>query len=175
MTQAEWESVIPVNPSHYRGPRRPVEQVTWTSVQRYIKQLNELTGEGYRLPTEAEWEFACRDGGKDQVYCGGNDIDTRGWHQGNSHDASHDVSTLEPNHLGLYDMTGNVWEWTCSEYDPAYEGSETRCAEGEVGLERAVRGGSWSCTPERLRASNRSKNFPVFWFPSVGFRLAKSG
>ncbi len=111
------------------GDRCPVDQAQWTHVQDYIKKLNVLTGKHYRLPTEAEWEYACRSGGKPELYCGGSDLDQLAWYRGNSgNPLSFPVGQKAPNGLGLYDMSGNVPEWTCSEFTPHYDGSENRCA-----------------------------------------------
>ncbi|MBR0324280.1 MAG: SUMF1/EgtB/PvdO family nonheme iron enzyme, partial [Bacteroidales bacterium] len=113
VTQAEWKAVMGTNPSRHKGDNLPVENVTWFDCQEFIRKLNELTGKQFRLPTEAEWEYAAR-GGKHSYgakYAGDNDIDNVAWYGDNSNNTTHPVGLKRPNELGLYDMTGNVQEW----------------------------------------------------------------
>ena len=117
VTQAQWKAVMGKNPSHYKGENRPVERVSWYDIQKFIEKLNAKTGKRYRLPTEAEWEYAARGGNqsKGYKYSGSNDIGSVAWYTNNSGDRTHPVGQKQPNELGLYDMTGNVWEW-CSDW-----------------------------------------------------------
>ena len=172
VTQAEWQTVMGDNPSHFKGARLPVEGVIWNDVQDFIAKLNARTGKHYRLPTEAEWEYACRSGGKPERYCGGDDLDGLAWYDNNSGGTTHSVGQKHANGLGLYDMSGNVWEWTCSAYDADYGGDETRCA--SASLLSVTRGGSCFNEPEITRSAYRSWSLPGFRGSTLGFRLAQS-
>lgn len=144
------------NPSHFQdcGDGCPVENVSYEDVQAYIAQLNHQTGRRYRLPTEAEWEYACRAGGS-HTYCGSNDAGAVAWYTSNSDHKSHPVGQKQSNALGLYDMSGNVWEWTCSAYtEGGYDGSESQCTNDAKYL-RALRGGSWLHLPGGVQSANR--------------------
>ncbi|MBF0155081.1 MAG: formylglycine-generating enzyme family protein, partial [Magnetococcales bacterium] len=111
-TQGQWQKVMGNNPAYFkRGDDYPVEQVSWDDVQQFIKKINEMSKNHYRLPTEAEWEYACRSGGKAERYAGGDDLDALAWYVQNSDEVSHPVGQKLPNGLGLHDMCGNVWEW----------------------------------------------------------------
>ena len=165
------------NPSYFKGDKRPVESVSWNSVQDYIRKLNKMTGRNYRLPTEAEWEYACRSGGKNQTYCGSNNIDSVAWYSDNSGSGTHSVGQKDPNGLGLYDMTGNVWEWV-QDRDGYYyyRSSPTNDPKGPSGgTYRVIRGGSWgylagysrSASRYYLSPGNRSSLY-------MGFRLART-
>ena len=128
VTQELWEAVMGSNPSGFSGyPQRPVEKVSWNDCQEFITKLNQLTGKNFRLPTEAEWEYAARGGNKSQgyKYSGSNTIDNVAWYYSNSASRTHDVKTKSPNELGIYDMSGNVWEWCYDWYGSYSSGSQT--------------------------------------------------
>ncbi len=174
VTQAQWQAVMGTNPSRFKsGPDYPVEQVSWDDAQDFIKKLNAKEGRNYRLPTEAEWEYACRSGGKDQKYCGGDDVDALAWYKGNSGKQTHQVGTKRANGLGIYDMSGNVWEWCSDRYDQDYYGhSPTDDPLGaSVGEDRVDRGGSWSGVEGYARAANRLNRNSGYRLGPVGFRL----
>lgn len=162
VTQAQWKGVMSENPSSFRkcGDNCPVENVSWTDVKRYIKRLNRKTGQEYRLPSEAEWEYACRAGSND-TYCGGNDADKLAWTNENSGGETRPVAGKTPNAWGLYDMSGNIWEWVENCYDSS-------CTE------RVLRGGSWITAPGYARAANRLHNVPAIRISNNGFRLART-
>ena len=163
VTQGQWKAVMESNPSEFSscGNDCPVENVSWDDVQEFIQKLN-ARGQGkYRLPTEAEWEYACRSGGKPEKYCGGNDIDRLAWHDGNSGSPpllsrqTHPVGLKSVNGLGIYDMSGNVYEWTCSDYGKYDDGGKNHAKCSSGGSYRVVRGGSWYNAPAGARSAIR--------------------
>ncbi len=175
VTQEEWNAVLDENPSGFQGAQRPVENVSWNDVQRFIERLNILTDKQYRLPTEAEWEYAAR-GGKlirGFVYSGSETIDSVAWYNGNSVKQTHKVGAKQPNELGLYDMTGNVWEWCADWYsDTYYAGSESSNPPGPgKGADHVLRGGSWHFNPVHCRVSDRNNNDAEHRSLNLGFRL----
>ncbi len=174
VTQAEWQAVMGSNPSRFKGDRNPVEKVSWNDVQDYLRKLNAKTGKTYRLPTEAEWEYACRSGGKNQKYCGGHDVDRVTWYGSNSGGETRPTGGKQANGLGLHDMSGNVWEWTCSKYDNDYGGDESRCAAPQNGDECVTRGGSWGSKPEGARSASRYWYHPGNQTYGLGFRLSRT-
>ena len=189
VTQGEWQAVMQANPSRFAdcGVDCPVEGVTFAAVHAFVARLNAMTGEQYRLPTEAEWEYACR-AGRTDLYCGSSDLASVAWSGGNSGHRTHPVGERQANAWGLYDMTGNVAEWTCSNYAKVYDGRETRCAT-HAGAWRVRRGGSWRDeTGQReegvqynpLRSTSRDWSYPeTFEFyvgfndGDLGFRIAR--
>ncbi|CAK0741100.1 formylglycine-generating enzyme [Gammaproteobacteria bacterium] len=174
VTQSQWKAVMGNNPSYFQGCNDcPVEQVSWNDAIQYIEKLNALTGGGYRLPTEAEWEYAGRGGRAGKLYCGGNNLDAVAWYYGNSDGKTHPVGQKAPNGYGLYDMSGNVWEWTCSEYDGDYGGGEQHC-QTSSDADRVYRGGSWFYDPLGLRAASRGGLSPGSRGSYLGFRLART-
>ncbi len=172
VTQGQWQAVMGDNPSAFqRGNDYPVEGVSWNDIQAYLQKLNARTGRKYRLPTEAEWEYACRGGVAGQRYCGGDDPDRLAWYNDSQ---THPVGRKAANGYGLYDMSGNVWEWTCSLYDKDYGGAESRCTDNNTSGPLAVRGVSWSYSPGWVRSAGRYGNVPTGRNNYLGFRLARS-
>jgi len=176
VTQAQWQKIMGNNPSTFKGSNKPVEQVSWDDVQDFIRQLNQQTGQSYRLPTEAEWEYACRSGGRDQTYCGGNNAGRVGWYDDNSGAETHSVGQKQANGLGIYDMSGNVWEWVQDWYDgDYYDNSPTNNPKGPGGRSgRVFRGGGWGGHASSLRSADRRNVSPGYRFSVLGFRLART-
>ncbi len=178
VTQELWQAVMGNNPSRFKGNRKPVECVSWDDCQTFISKLNSLTGKKFRLPTEAEWEFAARGGIKSQgyKYSGSNTLGDVAWYEENSGDTTHDVGTKSPNELGLYDMNGNVWEW-CSDWygDKYYSSSPSNHPTGpSSGAYRVLRGGSWYSIANLCRSSDRGGSTPVDRGDNMGLRLCLS-
>jgi formylglycine-generating enzyme required for sulfatase activity/tRNA A-37 threonylcarbamoyl transferase component Bud32 len=176
VTQAQWRAVMGDNPSDFSGcDRCPVEQVSWDDVQKFISKLNQLTGKRYRLPTEAEWEYAARGGSRSNgyQYSGSNNIGSVAWYEGNGGNKTHTVGSKSPNELGIYDMTGNVWEWCSDWYDANYyKSSPSSNPKGpSSGNGRVLRGGSWYFDAEYCRVANRYYSTPSARYYSIGFRL----
>ena len=174
VTQAEWQAVMGSNPSEFQGFRRPVENVSWEDCQEFIRRLNQKTGRNFRLPTEAEWEYAARGGRKSNgsKYVGGSSMDDVAWYDGNSNSQTHDVGQKRPNELGLYDMAGNVWEW-CQDWYGSYSSSSQTNPKGpSSGSYRVYRGGSWCDNAGYCRVSFRFSYNPSFRYGGLGLRLA---
>ncbi|MBR6282705.1 MAG: SUMF1/EgtB/PvdO family nonheme iron enzyme [Muribaculaceae bacterium] len=174
VTQALWQAVMGSNPSATIGDDNPVESVSWDDCQEFITRLNALTGQHFRLPTEAEWEYAARGGSKSQgtKYAGGDNIDLVAWYASNSGNKSHAVATKTANELGLYDMSGNVSEW-CSDYANSYTSeAQTNPTGPETGTNRQWRGGNWRTSARYCRVSNRSGSQPSTTNDYIGLRLA---
>ncbi len=176
VTQELWRAVMGNNPSHFSGSGQlPVEDVSWNDCQEFIKKLNQLTGENFRLPTEAEWEFAARGGtmSRGYKYAGSNNINEVAWYDDNSNSRTHEVKTKQPNELGLYDMSGNVWEW-CQDWYGNYSSSAMSNPTGpSSGSSRVFRGGSWSYGAWYCRVSIRYFIDPSYGGSIFGFRLAQ--
>lgn len=173
VTQELWEVVMGSNPSHFKGARRPVEQVSWDDCQVFIRKLNSLTGKNFKLPTEAQWEYAARGGKKSRgyKYSGSNTIGDVAWYTDNSGNKTHDVGTKIPNELGLYDMAGNVCEWCSDWYGDYSSSSQTNPSGPSSGSYRVSRGGSWCYIARRCRVSNRNCSTPDYRLNFFGFRL----
>ncbi|MDY5125940.1 MAG: SUMF1/EgtB/PvdO family nonheme iron enzyme [Prevotella sp.] len=173
VTQALWEAVMGKNPSGFKRNNKPVEQVSWDDCQDFVIKLNQLTGKRFRLPTETEWEYACRGGKKSRgyKYSGSNTIKDVAWYDGNK---THPVATKSPNELGIYDMSGNVWEWCQDRYGSYSSAAQTNPTGVSSGTYRVIRGGSWLNSARRFRSSYRSKNPPDFRVDCLGLRLALS-
>jgi formylglycine-generating enzyme required for sulfatase activity len=172
VTQAQWQAIMGNNPSAFKGDdKRPVERVTWDEVKEFLNHLNERKdGYRYRLPTEAEWEYAARAGTTGPNY---GPIDEIAWYQGNSDKHTHPVGLKKPNAWGLYDMQGNVYEWTEDWYGDYTSDAATDPTGVESGGDRIPRGGSWMSTPRGIRTSNRNLNEPDNRDHNIGFRIAR--
>lgn len=178
VTQELWEAVMDVNPSCFKAQKHPVEMVSWDDCQEFIARLNQLTGETFRLPTEAEWEFAARGGNKSKGfrYAGSDNLSDVAWYDDNANDQTHPIKSKLANELGLYDMNGNVWEWCNDWYSmDYYEISPKNNPQGpDSGSGRVNRGGSWYTNMTRLRISVRDGNASNSRYSALGFRLAMS-
>ena len=174
VTQALWKAVMGSNPSEFKGDNLPVENVSWYDCQEFIRKLNSLTDQNFRLPTEAEWEFACRGGNNSRgyKYSGSNYIDNVAWYDGNSGHKTHPVATKSPNELGIYDMTGNVWEWCADWYGDYSSGAQTNPTGPYGGSGRVGRGGSWDFNVRICRSSLRIHSDPTDRNINLGLRLA---
>ena len=157
VTQALWQAVMGSNPSYFKGNSNPVESVSWNDCQEFIRKLNSLTGRTFRLPTEAEWEFAARGGNKSKgyKYAGSNSIDDVAWYDSNSGSMTHAVKTKSPNELGIYDMSGNVWEWCQDWYGSYSSNAQTNPRGPSSGSYRVLRGDGWNCSAWNCRVSFR--------------------
>ena len=176
VTQELWEAVMGSNPSYHSGyPQRPVEQVSWNDCQEFITKLNQLTGKNFRLPTEAEWEYAARGGNKSKryKYSGSNTIGDVAWYTDNSSSRTHDVKTKQANELGIYDMSGNVYEWCQDWYGSSYYSSspENNPTGPASGSYRVYRGGGWYINANRCRVSYRDRISPDGNDYYLGLRL----
>mgnify|MGYP001229267770 CR=1 FL=1 len=171
VTQSQWVAVMGGNPSEFQGDSRPVENVSWDDVQRFIHKLNaQDPGKHYRLPTEAEWEYACRAGTTGERY---GELDDIAWHRGNSNEQTHPVGRKQPNAWGLYDMIGNVWEWCADFYDDYPSGAVTDPAGPSSGSERMFRGGCFENNANSCRSTFRNAEGPGFRSIYRGFRLVR--
>ena len=175
VTQALWKAVMGSNPSWFKGDDLPVEQVSWKSCQTFISKLNALTGKNFRLPTEAEWEFAARGGNQSRhtQFSGSSRIDDVAWYKDNSDNKTHPVKTKQPNELGIYDMSGNVWEW-CLDWSGRYSSYAQTDPTGGGGSYRVYRGGSWYDSPRNCRSSCRASTTPTYSSNDRGLRLVLS-
>ena len=179
VTQELWEAVMGKNPSGFKNCAQcPVERVSWNDVQTFLKKLNALTGEQYRLPTEAEWEYAARGGRKSKgyQYAGSQTLDVVAWYFDNSGDKTHPVGQKQPNELGVYDMSGNVWEWVEDCWNKGYAGAPNDGSAWQSGdcSVRGLRGGSWFIGPEHLQSGHRDVGDVGNQVDYVGFRLART-
>ena len=178
VTQGQWEKVMGNNPSYFKncGGNCPVEQVSWNEVQEFISRLNQRSGKRYRLPIEAEWEYAARSGGKREKWSGTSsegELGQYAWYDGNSGSRTHPVGKKRPNGLGLYDMSGNVWEWCADWYgENYYQGSPRNNPKGPGnGSYRIFRGGAWRILPRLVRVAVRDGFGPAGRSYFLGFRL----
>jgi formylglycine-generating enzyme required for sulfatase activity len=188
VTQAQWRQVMGSDPAELYNKgcdQCPVERVSWNDIQEFLQKLNAQTSMNYRLPTEAEWEYAARGGNQSRgyVYSGSNDVAEVAWYsanarEGNSYGAqktTRPVGGKKPNELGLYDMSGNVWEW-CSDWYGAYENSAQQNPSGpQEGSPRVLRGGSWRSGPAVVRCADRDFYSPGYRVSFLGFRLSRAG
>ena len=185
VTQALWHAVTGYSPtvsgsswsSNYgKGDNYPAYYISYEDVLSFLSKLNSLTGENFRMPTEAEWEYAARGGNKSKgyQYSGSNTVDEVAWHKDNSNSMIHVVKTKLPNELGLYDMSGNVWEW-CSDWYGSYSSSsQTDPVGASSGSLRVLRGGCWSGSSTGCRVACRNDCTPSGRYAYLGFRLALS-
>ena len=181
VTQELWESVMGKNPARFKkGPDHPVERVTWLDCMEFIKRLNELSGQQFRLPTEAEWEFAALGGCESQhhLYAGSENLQQVGWYKENiteggyPDETTHPVKSKQPNELGLYDMCGNVYEW-CSDGFGFYTDEAQRDPQGKADATyHIIRGGAWESSPEYCRVKNRYMAYERRQRDRIGLRLA---
>jgi formylglycine-generating enzyme required for sulfatase activity len=182
VTQKEYQSLVGSNPSTFKGVNRPVEQVSWDDAVSFCKKLTEqerVAGRlpsdyEYRLPTEAEWEYAARGGNvsKGYKYSGSDNPDKSAWHYSASGGTTHEVGTKSPNELGIYDMSGNVWEF-CSDWYGEYSGYTLIDPTGTMsGSYRVLRGGGWDGNANNCRVAARSYNLPADKGSIIGFRVA---
>jgi formylglycine-generating enzyme required for sulfatase activity len=184
--QSQWQAVMGINPSHFKGDNLPVENVSWDDIQAFLEKLNAKTDKKYRLPTEAEWEFAARGGIKSQgfLYSGSDELKEVAWFKENAENKTHPVGQLKPNELDIYDMSGNVWEW-CNDWfadyvaaavtNPAGPASPERLSGFATGFHgRVNRGGSWCYHPVDCRSTYRINSASAFRNSPFGFRLAMS-
>ncbi len=181
VTQSEYQDLMGTNPSHFKGSNNPVEQVSWNDAVKFCERLTQREraagrlpeGYAYRLPTEAEWEYAARGGAKSRgyKYSGSDDLDRVGWYDGNSGKKTHEVRTKSGNELGLYDMSGNVWEWCNDWYGEYGSGTQSDPAGPGTGSARVNRGGSWGSRARRCRSAIRGGNSPGYTPCDLGFRV----
>lgn len=173
VTQAQWEAVMGSNPSGFKGANLPVENVSWEDAQAFIAKLNDKqilpVGWRFALPTEAQWEYACR-AGETGPYSGGS-LDEVGWYDGNSGNKTHEVGQKKPNAWGLHDMHGNVLEWCADWYEDTHKGG-TDPVGPSSGISRVFRGGDWIKRPSVCRAAYRNGSFPGYRSIDLGFRPA---
>ncbi|MEO5339006.1 MAG: formylglycine-generating enzyme family protein [Magnetococcus sp. MYC-9] len=176
VTQEEWQKVMGNNPSRFAscGGRCPVEQVSWEDVQEFVKRMQGMGMGSFRLPTEAEWEYACRSGGKSEKYCGGDRVALDPLDHHSFVGTTHPVGRHQPNGLGLYDMSGNVWEWVADRYDRAYyvRSPQDNPQGPAEGAGRVLRGGGW-ISPEPVHSTDRSTFDSGYSCISLGFRLLR--
>ena len=175
VTQELWQAVMGSNPSYFTGDnQRPVENVSWNDCQEFIEKLNRLTEKNFRLPTEAEWEYAARGGNKSKgyKYSGSNDADAVAWYDKNSGGKTHPVAQKQSNELGLYDMSGNVLEWCQDWYGNYSSNSQTNPTGASEGSYRVMRGGGWNYYARLVRVSSRDCGTPDGRGSYGGFRLA---
>ena len=173
VTQAQWRAIMGENPSYFTGDNNPVEKVSWYEAQEFCKKLSQLTGKKYRLPTEAEWEYAARGGKKSKgyKYSGSNNIEDVAWYGSNSDLETHTVGQKQPNELGIYDMSGNVYEWCYDWYDSYTSSPQTNPTGAASGSSRVIRGGDWVNLATLCRVSDRYYSSPDDRSNSMGFRV----
>ncbi len=178
VNQALWIAVMGENPSKFKGHFRPVERVSWDMVQQFIAKLNKELGESFRLPSEAEWEYAARGGVhlSDFLYAGSNRLEEVGWFHGNSHGETKPLGLKLPNALGFYDMSGNVWEWCQDKWHNHYKHAPLSSQAWETGdsVARVVRGGTWFDDSQYCQISFRSLYHPTLTHFNMGCRLSRT-
>lgn len=173
ISQVQWREAMGYNPSSIQGDFLPVEMVSWEDTQEFISILNDITGLNYRLPTEAEWEYAARGGAKslNYLYSGASVLSLCGWYYANSNTSTHNIGEKSPNELGVYDMSGNVREW-CQDWHDYYDDTDLDNPIGPtMGIKKVNRGGAWNTPAINCRNSYRGANLPDEVFSDLGFRL----
>ncbi|AKB19105.1 MULTISPECIES: formylglycine-generating enzyme family protein [unclassified Methanosarcina] len=178
VTQKQWKHIMWDSPSHFRGEDRPVEMVSWYEVQEFVEKLNTAEStDKYRLPSEAEWEYACRAGTQTRYSFGDDEskLNECAWYAENSDSKTHLISWKQPNPWGLYDMHGNVWEWVQDKWQENYNGSPSDEYSWEDGdcFDRVSRGGSWYCDTKSCCSASRFGRDPESRFSNLGFRLLR--
>ena len=177
VTQAQYQAVMGTNPSHFsNNPQNPVERISSDDAQAFCQKLSQITGKTYRLPTEAEWEYACRGGTTTRFYFGddANQLEDYAWYEGNSQNTTHPVGQKKPNAWGLHDMIGNVWEWCEDNLHDNYIGAPT---DGSAWIKNGndyqiLRGGSRNCQPDFCRSAIRCNDFRrAYRSDAFGFRV----
>jgi len=176
VTQEQWSEVMGSNPSYFKGENRPVEKVSWNDIQEFIKKLNEIESTNkYRLPSEAEWEYAAQAGTTTRYSFSNDDSDLGdyAWYDSNSGSETHSVGQKQPNPWDLYDIHGNVWEWVQDRYHSSYDGAPTDGSawENGSGSIRVLRGGCWAYGARGCRSAYRGSSDPVHRNGNIGFRL----
>ncbi len=181
VTQQQYEKVMGTNPSKYKGPQNPVEKVNWNDAVEFCRKLSSLpeekaAGYVYRLPTEAEWEYACRAGTTTKYSFGDSEseLGDYAWYNENSGSTTHPVGSKKPNAWGLYDMHGNVIEWCQDRYGSYPSGSVTDPTGAAAGSYRVYRGGCWSDSSGICRSALRSRRTPDYRYHNLGFRVLRS-
>jgi len=176
VTQAQWKKLMGDNPSLFKGENNPVEKVSWNQVQEFINRLNAASGEQYRLPSESEWEYAARSGGKQHIWAGTSNfekVENYAWDSETSNASTHPVGEKLPNGLGLYDMSGNVWEWCQSIYTNKRGADIQKPDKGGAGFPRVIKGGSWFSTRRFEATTFRIYSWPSISTEYLGFRLVR--
>lgn len=171
VTQAQYRAVMRTNPSYFKGDDHPVEDVSWDDAVEFCRKLSQMTGHEYRLPTEAEWEYAARAGTTGDHE---RNLDRIAWYYDNSGNKTHPVGQKQPNGFGLYDMYGNVWEWVQDWWGRYQSGEETNPQGPSSGSDRVFRGGSWIITADRCRSALRASGSPGLRSVNIGFRLVRT-
>jgi formylglycine-generating enzyme required for sulfatase activity len=176
VTQEQWQAVMGSNPSYFKGPKLPVANVSWDDSQNFLTKLQEKTGRNFALPTEAQWEYACRAGTTTRYSFGDDESDLAeyGWYSANIEAKTHPVGEKKPNPWGLYDMHGNAWEWCADRYGNYPSDPVSDPAGAASGISRVYRGGSWSHFASFSGCADRDWNLPAFRFLYLGLRVALS-
>ena len=173
VTQEQYQQVMGSNPSNFKGKDNPVEMVSLDDAQEFCKKLGQTTNQTLRLPTDAEWEYACRAGTSTSYYSGDteNDLKRVAWYAANSNGTTHPVGQKEPNRFGLFDMHGNVWQW-CQDWYEEYKPDTVTDPQGPAkGVVRVLHGGSWNFAPFMCRSVSRDNGFPGHRCSHFGFRV----